>query len=111
MTTYERATRDYDEAHEQRLVDEIFQTIVRSSKVDDANAVVIRTGEIIEALAKMMALTLALSPHARSPTKLRTATDALAKRLRLLTNQALHDSDFQQTRKSFFDGNDVGGHA
>ena len=23
MTTYERATHDYDEAHEQRLVDEI----------------------------------------------------------------------------------------
>jgi hypothetical protein len=111
MTTYERATRDYDEAHEQRLVDEIFRAVVRSSKVDDANAVVIRTGEIIEALAKMMALTLALSPHARSPTKLRTATDTLAKRLRVLTEQALHDPDFQQTRKSFFDGNDVGGHA
>jgi hypothetical protein len=111
MTSYERATRDYDEDQERRLADEIFQTVVRASKVDDANVIIIRTGETIEALLKTLALTLALSPHARSPTKLRTATDALAKRLRILTDQALRDPAFQQTSKSFFDGNDVGGHA
>jgi hypothetical protein len=111
MTTYERATRDYDEDHERRLADEILQIVVRTSKVDDANVIIIRTSEVIEALAKTLALTLALSPYARSPTKLRTATDALAKRLRVLTGEVLRDSEFQQTRKGFFDGNDVGGHA
>jgi hypothetical protein len=47
MTSYERATRDYDENHEQHLADQILQTIVRASKVDDCNAVVLRTGEAI----------------------------------------------------------------
>jgi hypothetical protein len=111
MTSYERATRDYDNEHERQLTEQILHAVIAASRVDDADAIIIRTSEIIEALLKTLALTLALSPHAKSPTKLRTASDTIAKRLRILTEHALHDPDFQQSHKGFFDGNDVGGTA
>jgi starvation-inducible outer membrane lipoprotein len=87
----------------------ILESIIAASRCTDADIVALRTSEIIEALLKT--LTLALSPCARTPTQLRATSKTLAKRLRHLTREALADPVFQETRKSFFNGGDVGGHA
>jgi hypothetical protein len=109
--TYTRAKAGYDDAHELELARAIMAAIAKTSMVTDANAMVLRTGEMINALLRVLAVTLALSPYARSPTALRTATDELAKRLRRLAREALEDPDFRDSTKTFFRDSDVGGHA
>jgi len=110
-TTYARAAAAYDRAFEEFLASEIFNAIVEASRCTDTNAIALRTGEMAAALLKMLALTLALSPCARSPTALRTEVDELAKRLGCLTREAIDNQDFQAVGKRIFHGDDVGGHA
>jgi hypothetical protein len=93
-TTYDRATAGYDEAFEQRLVEEITLAIGRASICSDANIVALRTGETASALLTVLAATLALSPAAvRSPTALRRTTGELGKRLQRRVAAAVSSPD------------------
>jgi hypothetical protein len=108
--TYQRATASYDEAHERELVDAIMIAIAETSRVSDANAMVIRTGEAASALVSCLAAVLALSPSAaRSPTAMRKAVDELGKRLRRRVAAAQASEEVQAFGRRVFRGNDVGG--
>jgi hypothetical protein len=112
VTTYERATRAYDDAHERELADAIMTAIAEASKVSDANALVLRTGEAASALVTVLAAVLALSPTAaRSPTAIRKTVDELGKRLRRLLAAAENDQCVQAFARRCFRSDDVGGRA
>jgi hypothetical protein len=106
--TLERARAGFDHAFERRLVEVITKAIAEASAVSDANAVVLRTGEMIGALTTTVASTIALSPHARSPTALRRAADEISKRIRRQVLEALADPGFQEDRAHFSDDNEAG---
>jgi hypothetical protein len=112
-TTYERATREYDDEHERALVDAIMHAVVEASKVDDLNCVVVRTGELASALMTVLATAIALSPAAtRSPTQLRKTCDEITKRIRLRVSKAEADPGLREfKRRTFHQDNDAGGHA
>jgi hypothetical protein len=94
-TTYERAARGFDNEFERALVEAIITAIADVSRVTDANAIVLRTGEMASALLTVLASTLALSPAAaRSPTAVRKTLDELNKRLRHRLAAATSDPDF-----------------
>jgi hypothetical protein len=109
-TPYARAVAGYDEEFEQQLAGEILRAITSASMASDTNVMLLRTGEMTAALIKVLALTLALSPCARSPTALRAAVDAIAKRLRRQAQAAIDDAELRDTRKHFFTDT-VGGNA
>jgi hypothetical protein len=50
-TTYERATREYDETFQRELISEIITAIAKASICTDTNVMALRTGETIEAVA------------------------------------------------------------
>ena len=50
QTTFARATLEYDHAHERALMEAVTAAIFETSAVSDANAIVLRTAETIEAL-------------------------------------------------------------
>jgi hypothetical protein len=81
-TTYERATREYDETFKRALITEIVTAIFHASKVTDANIVALRTGETLEALTSCLVATAALSPHFDTPSHLREFAENTAKRIR-----------------------------
>jgi hypothetical protein len=110
--TYARAASGYDQAFEHALLDAITAAIAEASRVSDADALIIRTGETIAALTTALAGMLALSPAARSPTALRHAVDAIAKQLRRKAAAAVADPHVREfKRRGCFDGTDVGGRA
>jgi hypothetical protein len=109
--TYTRAKAGYDDAHELELAHTIMGAIAKASVVSDCSAMVLRTGEMANALLRVLAVTLALSPAVRSPTALRTTVDELAKRLRRLAHEASEDPDFRDSTRSFLRDSDVEGHA
>ena len=75
QTTYAKAVLEYDEAHEQALMEAVTAAIFDASKVSDCNAIIIRTGEAAEALLTVLAGVLAMSPSVtRSPTAIRQAS-------------------------------------
>jgi hypothetical protein len=80
--TYAHAAQGYDNAFEQHLTDRILKTITEESRVTDVEAIVLRTGESIGALARVMAMMLAMTPHAAVPSRLREAVDQISKRVR-----------------------------
>jgi hypothetical protein len=112
-TTYFHATGgEYDKAHEQELARVITEAIIQTSLVSDANAVVVRTGEISEALIATLACALAMSPSVtRSPTAIRRTTEDIAKRLYRRIVAAKNDPDLRDFVRRSFSGNDIGGNA
>jgi hypothetical protein len=110
-TTYERATRSYDAAHQRQLLEAIATAIFETSRVTDANAVVLRSGEITDALATALASVLAMRPEARVPSQLRALTDEIGRKLRRDAERFRTDEEFRNLVAGWFDGNDVGGRA
>ena len=89
-TTFARATREYDPEFERTIAAAVSTAIAQVSLVTDANAMVLRTGEIIAALTTVLASTIALSPAiTRSPTQVREFLAENAKRLQRQTMQAV----------------------
>jgi hypothetical protein len=110
--TFARATEGYDEAHERALLDAIVTAIFEASRVSDAQACVVRTGEAASALLSALALVLAVSPSAaRSPTAIRKTVDDLHKRLHRRVAAAGQDAGLQDFVRRFFWNTDVGGNA
>jgi hypothetical protein len=102
QTTYERATRGYDEEHERALLDAIVTAIFEALRVSDVQACVVRTGEAASALVSALALVLAVSPSAaRSPTAIRKTVDDLHKRLRRRVAAAGQDAGLQDFARGF----------
>jgi len=111
MTTYERATRVYDDEHERELCDAIMRAIAETSRVSDANVMVIRTGEAASALVSVLAMVLAFSPAAaHSPTAIRKTVDELGKRLCRRVTAARASADVQDFIRRCF-RNDAEGNA
>jgi hypothetical protein len=86
-TTYERATREYDDFR-RSLIAEIVTAIFVASKCTDANVVALRVQETIEALTSCLCATAALSPHFDTPSHLRDFAEATAKRIRREVSKA-----------------------
>ena len=111
-TTYAKAVLEYDEEHERALLDAITQAIFETSRVSDANAIVIRTGEAAQALLTALACVLAMSPSAtRSPTAIRKTVDDLGKRLRRRVASAEQSPDLKDFVRRSFWNTDEGGNA
>jgi hypothetical protein len=109
-TTYARATAGSDREFERALADVIIAAIGEACLVTDTNAMCLRTGEIIAALATIMACTLALTPE-RSPTAMRKAVESIARDIRRKANGAIADPDVNAFFARDFGNDDVGGHA
>jgi hypothetical protein len=79
---YERAQLGYDDKHEKALIEEFLQAIVKVSLISNPPVLVLRTGEIANALTTVLTMTLAMSPSVvRSPHAIRDITDRMRKRL------------------------------
>src|SRR5215813_6241842 len=87
-TTYERATRDYDEEFKRALISEIINAIAKASMVTDANIMALRVGETCEALISCLISFAAMSPHFDTPSHLREFAETLAKRFRREVSRA-----------------------
>jgi hypothetical protein len=110
--TYARAASGYDDQHEAELLAAIMAAIAEASRVSDADALVVRTGEAASALLSALAFVLALSPSAtRSPTAQRRMLEELGKRLRRRVAAAQGDDDVRAFARRCFRSNDVGGRA
>jgi hypothetical protein len=83
-TTYERATREYDEDFKRALIAEIITAICKASMCSDAElrVMALRTGETVEALTSCLISFAAMSPHFDTPSHVRQFADNLAKRFR-----------------------------
>jgi hypothetical protein len=82
-TTFERAVGgEFDSAFEQALVDEISKAIALASTCSDQKVTVLRTGEMLGALATCMSATLSLRQDMAVPNKLREMVEALARRIK-----------------------------
>jgi hypothetical protein len=93
-TTLERAYAGYDVAFERALVGAITEAIALASITNDQRVMALRTGEMIGALATVMAMTLALVPDADVPSRLRDMVDKLASRIRRDAAKAKADGTF-----------------
>ena len=87
-TSYERATREYDEDFKRALITEIVSAIFVASKCTDANVVALRVGETTEALISCLCATAALSPHFDTPSHLRKFAEHVEKRIRREVSKA-----------------------
>ena len=81
-TTYDRATREYDEEFKRGLIAEIITAIAKTSMVTAANVMALRVGETVEALTTVMISFLAMSPTFDTPSHLREFAENTAKRIR-----------------------------
>jgi len=90
----------------------ITQAIFETSKVSDADAIVLRTGEATQALLTALAFVLALSPSmTRSPTAIRKTVDGLCKRLRRRVASVEQSADLKDFVRRNFWNTDEGGNA
>jgi hypothetical protein len=87
-TTYERATREYDEKFKRDLIEEIVSAIFKASMVTDANVMALRVGETTEALLSCLIATAALSTHFDTPSHLRKFAEHVEKRIRREVSKA-----------------------
>jgi hypothetical protein len=111
-TTYARAAAGYDADHERALMAAILRAIADASKVTDADAMVLRTGEAASALLTCLAGVLAMSPSAvRSPAAVRQTIDVLGKRLRSRLAEAERNPEMQDFLRCVFHGTDTNGTA
>jgi hypothetical protein len=82
MNAFERTEAGYDETHECALVDAIIEAIADASLISEPPAVFLRTGEIANALTRVLALILAMSPSSsRSPEAISKLTEEVHRRL------------------------------
>ena len=84
-TSFERATREYDEEFKRALISEIIAAITRTSICSDdtkPKIMAIRTGETCEALLSCLINFAAMSPHFDVPSHLREFAENTAKRIR-----------------------------
>jgi hypothetical protein len=103
-TTYERAVRrSHDAELVQTLLHAIVEAIFEASRVSDAKAVVLRTGELTDALVVALASVLALRPEGRVPSQLRMLTEDIGRRLRRDVAQFRNDAEFIRTIATWFD--------
>ena len=110
--TFARATLEYYEEHERALLDAITQAIFETSRVSDANAIVVRTGEATQALLTALACVLAMSPAAtRSPAAIRKTVDDLGKRLRTRVAAAEKNANLKDFIRQSFRNTGDGGNA
>ena len=111
-TTFARAADPaYDEQLEQYLTTEIFKAAAEGCRCSDAAGIVLRPSEMTNALANVLALSLALSTSTQSPAALHSEIEKLCGRLHFITRAARHDEDFQSLMQTIFNGTDVAGHA
>ena len=111
-TTYARATLEYDTEHERTVLDAITLAIFEASRVSDANAIVLRTGEATQALLTALACVLAMSPTVtRSLAAIRKTVDDLGKRLRRRVASAEQSPDLKDFVRRSFRGDGTGGNA
>ena len=85
---FRRACAGYDPAFRHHLRDVIFAAIAEESIIPDAKVMAIRTGETMDALADNLIATMAMVPKFDTPSELRQACEALAKRVRREVAQA-----------------------
>ena len=110
--TFARATLEYDAEHERPLLDAITQAIFETSRVSDANAIVLRTGEATQALLTALACVLALSPSVtRSPAAIRKTVAEFGKHLRRLVAGAEQNPGLNDVVRRGFGNIDEGGNA
>jgi hypothetical protein len=81
-TTLKRARAGYDPEFRRKLADAVLTAIAEKSIVTDAAVMAVRTSETMDALADILIAIMALVPNFDTPSELRKATDALAKRVR-----------------------------
>jgi hypothetical protein len=84
-TSYERATREYDEDFRRALIAEIVGAIAEASICTDNTTpriMALRIGETLEALTACMISFAALSPYFDAPSNLREFAETLARRFR-----------------------------
>jgi len=83
-TSYERATREYDENFKRDLISAITRTIFEASMVTDPElrVMAIRVGETCEALTSCLVSFAAMSPQFDVPSTLREFAESTAKRIR-----------------------------
>jgi hypothetical protein len=81
--TFKQATSgSYDPAHEKALLDAVTQAILKTSRVSDACAIVLRSDEIMAALTEAIARFLALAPStSKSPAAVFALADAFGRHL------------------------------
>ena len=66
--TLDRAHHSYDPAHRDAATAAILHAVVDASMIQESNALVIRTGELTDALVTVLSAAIAMSPSAaRSP--------------------------------------------
>ena len=112
QTSYAKATLEYDADHETALMEAITTAIFETSKISDANAIIVRTGEAANALMTVLAGVLAMSPSVtRSPTAIRQTTDEIGKRLRRKVRAAEQNEDVQDFVRRTFRGVGTEGNA
>jgi hypothetical protein len=111
--TYKQACAEhYDEAFEVDLLVALSRCIAETSRVSDANAVCLRTGETCSALLTCIAGVLALSPAvAGSPAILHRAIERFQRELHQRLGAALTDAEVGRFRRHVFSAGDVAGHA
>jgi hypothetical protein len=80
--TYAGASEGYDEQFERLLADAIITAIAEQSRVDDVNAIVLRTGEMVAALTTVLGTALTLCPDTHVPSRLRAMVEQIGKQLR-----------------------------
>jgi len=113
-TTYARAVHSYDETHERAISDAVLSAIFDASHVRDTvnRCVVIRTGEIAQALVTVLAVVLAASPaSSRTRQARRRLLSELGKRLERRIHAAETSDDLQDLLQRVFRSNKVGGRA
>jgi hypothetical protein len=113
MNANERAQLGYDEQHRDDLVAAIMDAIKAASTIADPPVMMLRTGELTDALITVLALIMALSPPAvRSPAAIRKTTEVLRQRLQARVAAARASAEFQDLEKRFFrsDDDERGGH-
>jgi hypothetical protein len=89
-TTYERATREYDEKFKRDLISAITTAIFDASMCTDTElrVLALRVGETTEALLSVLISFAAISPQFDTPSHLREYAESIAKRVRRDVAQA-----------------------
>ena len=79
---FQRAMAGYDDKFRQHLTEAIVRTIANELIVVDPRVMAIRTTETLDALVDALVAVMAMVPRFDTPSELRCAAEALAKRLR-----------------------------
>ena len=109
-TPYAKAVLEYDEEHERALLGAIMHAILETSRVSDANAIVLRPREATQAMLTALAYVLALSPSVtRSPEAIRKIVDEFGKHLRREVASAEQNPGLKDVVRRGFFSTDEGG--